>query len=583
MFNTVKRILQWTKEYRGRLVLGFICSFFNTWFSVVPIMAAAWCLTQAVESVWGGRTFDGTLVWKSLIVIIGSILFRWGTAYWRAKLQESIGYEVAAVQRIRIGEQLKHVSLGYFSQHRIGDILAAVTTELSVLELQSMKMVDVVVNGYINLAAILIGFLFFCPQVSLIALTGALLSAFALHGISRQSERTADSNHKASEDLSAAAIEYVRGLPVVKSFGQQGAAAAAMKKACGDSKSINIRIEKGFVPWNCLHLLFMKLASVALVLTAAALALQGSLPIMMFFLIITFSFTLFASVENVNDAAHVLGVVDSAMNHLEQLAQAGSIDDGGADVKLNRYDIILKNVGFSYDNREVLHDITCMIPQNSTTAVVGPSGSGKSTLCNLIARFYDVNSGSVCVGGHDVREFTCDSLLKNISMVFQNVYLFHDTIRNNIKFGMPDATQSQIIDAAKAAQCHDFIMALPGGYDTVVGEGGSSLSGGEKQRISIARAILKNAPIVILDEATASIDPENEHLIQQALSALTRGKTIIIIAHRLATIEQADQILVVEDGRIVQRGTHRELIGRPGVYQRFIEVRQRTEGWSIET
>ena len=579
MFKTVKRILNWTKEYRGRLIIGFVCSFFNTWFSAVPVMAAAWYLSQVVGSVWKGKTFDGTLVWKSLLVIIVSIFFRWITSYWRAKLQESIGYEVAAAQRIRIGEQLKHVSLGYFSQHRLGDILAAVTTELSVLELQSMKMVDAVVNGYINMAAIIIGFLFFCPQVSLIALAGALLSAFALHGISRQSELTADSNHKASEDLSAAAIEYIRGLPVVKSFGQQGAAAAAMKKACWDSKNINIRIEKGFVPWNCLHLLFLKLASVALVLIAAVLALQESL---LFFLIVIFSFTLFASVENVNNAAHVLKVVDSAMNHLEQLAQAGSIDSGGADVKLNNYNIIFKNAGFSYEKREVLHDITCTIPQNFTTAVVGPSGSGKSTLCNLIARFYDVNSGSVSVGGHDVREFTCDSLMKNISIVFQNVYLFHDTIRNNIKFGMPDATEDQIIAAAKSAQCHDFITALPNGYDTVVGEGGSSMSGGEKQRISIARAILKDAPIVILDEATASIDPENEHLIQQALSALTSEKTIITIAHRLATIEQADQILVVENGRIVQRGTHRELIGKPGVYQRFIEVRQRTEGWKIE-
>ena len=228
-----------------------------------------------------------------------------------------------------------------------------------------------------------------------------------------------------------------------------------------------------------------------------------------------------------------------------------------------------------------MKDVSFTIPQNTSTAIVGPSGSGKTTICSLIARFYDVNGGSVTVGGHDVREFTCDSLLKHISMVFQNVYLFHDTIRANICFGRPDATEEEMISAAKKAHCHDFIMALPNGYDTVVGEGGGSLSGGEKQRISIARAILKDAPIIILDEATASIDPENEHLIQAALSELTRGKTIITIAHRLATIQNADQILVVDDGRIVQRGTHRELAAQPGRYRSFVETRQRAEGWNI--
>ena len=225
--------------------------------------------------------------------------------------------------------------------------------------------------------------------------------------------------------------------------------------------------------------------------------------------------------------------------------------------------------------------MTFTAPQGTTTAIVGPSGSGKSTISNLVARFYDADSGTVSVGGHDVREFTCESLLRNISMVFQNVYLFQDSVENNIKFGCPNATHEQVVAAARAACCHDFIMSLPDGYDTVVGEGGSTLSGGERQRISIARAILKDAPIVILDEATASVDPENEHLIQQALSALTKGKTILAIAHRLATIQHADQILVVEDGRIVQQGTHAELMAQGGLYRRFIEIREQAEGWRI--
>lgn len=257
------------------------------------------------------------------------------------------------------------------------------------------------------------------------------------------------------------------------------------------------------------------------------------------------------------------------------------LDKDGKDIKLEHYDICFDHVSFGYDDRTVLKDISFQIPEHTTTAIVGSSGSGKTTICNLIARFYDVNSGTISVGKTDVRDMTCDSLLSNISMVFQRVYLFNDSIEKNIRFGNPSATHEEVVFAAKKARCHEFIMQLPNGYDTVVGEGGSTLSGGEKQRISIARAILKDAPIIILDEATASIDPENEHLIQQAISELTKQKTVIVIAHRLATIENADQILVVDDGHIAQSGTHNELIRQEGIYKRFVGIREQAEGWNL--
>lgn len=234
-------------------------------------------------------------------------------------------------------------------------------------------------------------------------------------------------------------------------------------------------------------------------------------------------------------------------------------------------------MNFGYDERQILKDVSFRIPERTSTAIVGPSGSGKTTICSLLARFYDPQGGRIMVGGHDLKEFTCDSLLSNVSMVFQNVYLFHDTVRANICFGKPDATEEEMIEAAKKARCHDFIMAMPDGYDTVIGEGGGTLSGGGKQRISIARAMLKDAPIIILDEATASIDPENEYLIQSAISELTKGKTIITIAHRPATIRNADQILVVEDGRIAECGTHDELIAADGLYRRFVKIREKAE------
>lgn len=270
------------------------------------------------------------------------------------------------------------------------------------------------------------------------------------------------------------------------------------------------------------------------------------------------------------------------MDHLDALKQGNFIDEDGGDIALDRYDIEFRNVDFGYDSRKILKNVSFKIPEKTSTAIIGPSGSGKTTICSLLARFYDPQSGAITLGGHNLKEFTCDSLLSNISMVFQNVYLFNDTVRANICFGKPSASEEEMIAAAKKACCHDFIMELPNGYDTVIGEGGGTLSGGEKQRISIARAILKDAPVIILDEATASIDPENEHLIQAAITELTKGKTIITIAHRLATVRNADQILVVEDGQIAEAGTHEELLKRGGLYKRFTQIREKAEGWHID-
>lgn len=582
MFKTMKRIIRWAGRYKKRLYLGSVCSFFSSLATAIPTMVAAYALDKAIQAYWANTAIEPALIWQTLWIIVGSIALNFLLSYLRAVLQESIGTEVAAGQRIHLGDVLKRVPLGYFSQNSVGDILAGVTTELSVPELQGMKMVDAVINGYAKFIAIVLCLIFFSPVAAAISVIGVVLSALALHGISRHSEKTATTAHEAVENMSGAAIEYIRGLSIVKSFGQEGASTQSFRSANKALKDIRIGIEKGFTPFNCLHLFALKLASMGIVFICAWQAAQGQMSMTFFLMFVLFSFVMFGSVENINDAAHLLGVIDSAMDKLEALENAEYIDQDGTDIKPTSYDIEFKDVSFGYDDRMVLHDLNFTIPQNATTAIVGPSGGGKTTLCNLIARFYDVNSGTITLGGTDIRAFTCDSLLRNISMVFQNVYLFRDTIKNNIKFGRPDAADEQIIAAAKAARCHDFIMALPDGYDTVIGEGGSSLSGGEKQRISIARAMLKDAPIVILDEATASIDPENEHLIQEAISALTHGKTIITIAHRLATIENADQILVIDGGTVAQRGTHEELLEQEGTYKIFIKIREQAEGWRIK-
>lgn len=582
MFHSIKRLLHWAGGYRKRLYLGCLCSFFSVWCTAIPIVIAAWTLGLVIADFRGENSLEWNIIWLSLFGIVISIFLRYIFSYWKAKLQESIGYEIAAEERLKIGNVLKRVSLGYFSKNSTGDILTAITSDLSSLELQGMKLIDAIVNGYINLLAIVIILLIVCPMAALTSLVGAILSALALNGISKKSRKNAPTKQISQERITDASLEYIHGLPIVKSFGQEGASIEEWKTACDKHKDINLKIMHGFVPNNCLHLLALKIASVLLILISGIFTIQGNLTISIFLLIAMFAFMIFGAVENMNDSVHMLGLIDTSMDKLENIENAEFIDEAGRDFSIASYNIDFTDVFFGYGKIEVLHNLSFQIPQNTTTAIVGPSGSGKSTICNLITRFYDVNSGSVKIGGHDVREFTCDSLLKNISMVFQNVYLFRDTIKNNIKFGSPDATDEQIIAAAKAARCHDFIMALPDGYDTVIGEGGSSLSGGEKQRISIARAMLKDAPIVILDEATASIDPENEHLIQEAISALTHGKTIITIAHRLATIENADQILVIDGGTVAQRGTHKELLQQEGTYKKFIQIREQVEGWRIQ-
>lgn len=463
----------------------------------------------------------------------------------------------------------------------MGELSAAATTDLSFMEMFAMNMVNTVVNGYITVIVLILFLMFYSPLAGGIALIGVLLSALFLHLLEKRSRKNAPVHQKAQDDMVESSIEYLRGMQVVKAFKQEGISIAGIKKAYNDSKKINIKIEVEYMPFNCLHLFSLKSASIAIVAVAAFLTFNGNMDLPTMLMLDMFSFMIFGSVESMNNAAHVLEVIDTTLDKLERIEHAKIIDKEGKDITLKNTDIEFQNVTFSYDKTPVLNDVSFSIPQGSTTAIVGPSGSGKTTICNLIARFYDVDNGKIIIGGENIRQMTCDSLLRNISMVFQKVYLFHDTIENNIRFGNPDATQEEIIDAAKKARCHDFIMTLPNGYQTVIGEGGSTLSGGEKQRISIARAILKNANIVILDEATASIDPENEHLIQQAISELTIGKTVIVIAHRLATIEHADQILVVDNGQIVQKGTHNQLIHQEGIYKRFINIREQTEGWSI--
>ena len=331
-----------------------------------------------------------------------------------------------------------------------------------------------------------------------------------------------------------------------------------------------------------LYALVFNLASCGVLLASCALYLAGALPLSWALTLLVAAFMIYGELISANNGAFLTKKIEGELDRIDEVCSVPRQDLTDKPLSPAGFGLTMDGVAFSYDGgRRVIDDVTLSIPEGATCALVGPSGSGKTTLVNLLARFWDVDEGRVTLGGVDVREGTAESLLSRISMVFQNVYLFNDTVENNIRFGRPEASREEVVAAAKRARCHDFIMGLPQGYDTVLEEGGASLSGGERQRVSIARAIMKDAPIVILDEATSSVDPENEHLLMAAIAELTRGKTLVTIAHRLNTVRDADQIIVVDGGRIVQRGTHEELMREQGIYRRFIEVRREAAGWRM--
>ncbi|PNH17926.1 multidrug ABC transporter ATP-binding protein [Lachnospiraceae bacterium] len=581
MFTMIKRIVDWTGSYKKRFYWGIVWSLLENFFIAFPLMGAAYVLNLMLQDTAGLRSLHTKEALWALLFMVFCVLGRFFFSYLRAVFQESIAYEKTAEERIEIGDILKRVSLGFFDRHKTGEIAGAVTTDLSALELYAMKMTDTVIGAYLQTLAMILCILFFSWKAATVAFVGVLCSAFFQRRLVKDSRANTAVRQKANDSMINASLQFIRGITVIKSYGRTGSAVAKLQKSFSDQRDINIKIENDYMWTNSLYQLSLKLTSVAIAFMVCLQTIHGeiSLPIML--MMVIFSFVMFARLETVITASHTLEMMRAALDKLQTIKTANYIDEDSKDIVLNNFDISYQNVSFAYDHKNVIENVSFSLPENSTLAIVGPSGSGKTTLCNLLARFYDVNHGSISIDGHDIREMTCDTLLRYISIVFQHVYLFHDTILNNIRFGRPEAGIEEIKEAAKKAACHEFIENLPNGYNTMLGEGGSTLSGGEKQRLSIARAILKDAPIVILDEATASVDPENEHLIQQAISALVKGKTLIVIAHRLNTIQFADNILVIDQGKLVQQGTHEQLIEEEGIYKDFRKILNKTSNWQL--
>ena len=578
MLKIIRRVLRLSGNLSKRIWGSFICGFLESMFGLLPIAAVFLVLIE----LQNGQPITGQ-TWGIVIgLIAGGLILRMIFKYLVYRLQSTAGFEFVARERIALGDRLRNVPMGFFHDNSVGDITATVTTDLNFLENYSMHILDKVTTGVLSMIVMAGCILAFDWRIGLIFVAGILLSFPIYSHMQKKGKALSAKRQKIQSEAVAATLEYVQGISVVKSFNMCDKNLSDIEDAYESNAAASYGVERVFTPLNMTYSMVFRISACMIMLCAGILAVGGDLSFANLAVILIASFTIFNPIEVMGQMTTMIRTMDAALDRVERIKQAKKIDENGRDIPLDSFDIGFEHVSFAYENgNPILKDVSFSIPQGSMTAIVGPSGGGKTTITRLIARFWDVQEGSITIGGHDVKEFTCDSLLKNMSMVFQNVYLFHDTIENNIKFGCPDATHEQVVEAAKKACCHDFISALPQGYDTVIGEGGSTLSGGEKQRISIARAMLKDAPIILLAEAPASVDPENEVHLQQAISALVKNKTLIVIAHRLSTIRDADQILVVDNGKIVEKGVHAELIQQKGIYQKFWNIRQKARNWKL--
>lgn len=576
MIEAFRKIWRFAGTERANINKSVAVKFLNAVFHMLEVSAIYFVIVALTEEEIGSRT-----AWIALAFMAVSIIGNAVTTAFSKNQQTHAGYFMAANERIKIGNLLKGVPMGFFNENSLGEVTGVCTTVLGNIEtLVPMVLVDIL-GGVIGTVVFTAMILIFEWRVGLVALAGILLYFLVVSSMEKKSAAIAPNAQKSQTALTSAVLEYVQGMGIVKSFNLSGRGDKRAQDALEFNRKSNLAMEKLMTPYTILQELVLQVAGIAMMLVAILCWADGAMSLANALMCIVMSFLVFGQVKLFGMGMSMLRLASASIDRTLQTEEMEQMDEKGRALRPGDHGIAFDNVRFSYEKKEILHGISVNLPDKTTTAVIGPSGSGKTTLCNLIARFWDVDSGSVKIGGKDVREYTLESLMEQISMVFQNVYLFADTIENNIKFGRPQATHTEVVEAARKACCADFIEALPDGYDTVIGEGGASLSGGEKQRISIARAMLKDAPIVILDEATANVDPENEDRLQKAIEELTRNKTIIMIAHRLKTVRNADQILVVDEGRIVQQGRHEELIGRKGIYKDFVLGRKEAIGWKL--
>ena len=554
------------------IIVGFLCAAFNA----MQMGAVYYVLV---------KIFDETLSMKDIAIVLGillvSLVGKIITQYISQLEQTHAGYFMAADKRIRIGNKLKKVPMGFFSEFSLGKITTMSTTTLSQIEMQVPMLLVLVLGGLLNTFVFALALFYLHIMVGITAFLGIFAFFMVTYFMEKKSRENASEIGIAQTHLTKQVLETVQGMQVIKSYNLGGKNNKELSNAFEENCNITMKLEKTMTPYIALQRIVLGISIAAIIILSAKYYIEGDMLLADAIMSMIAGFIIFEGIKAAGSSMAILRIAENSIDSLKYLEKIPEIKEGAETSPIRHPDIEFKDVSFAYDEKTILDHISCEMKKNTMTAIVGPSGSGKTTFCNLIARFWDVNAGEILMGGKNIKGYTLPNLMSHIAMVFQNVYLFEDTIENNIKFGVPSATREEVIEAAKKAMCHDFIEALPNGYDTLIGEGGATLSGGQKQRISIARAMLKDAPIVIFDEATANIDPENEDKLKAAIEELTKNKTIIMIAHRLSTIRNADQILVLNNGKIEQRGNHEELMKQGGLYKTLISMKNKATIWKI--
>ena len=563
-------------ENRRKFYLSIFFGVLMALFEALKIPAIVLMLDAVIR---GNVTV--AVIWQCLGICLVSIIGGFIVKYFNTIIQCEAGYGTAAEKRIEIAEHLRYLPMGYFNNNSMGYITSVTTNTMENLGDVATRVVMLTTQGVLTTLIIAVMLLFYDWRIGLVVLAGLLLFFLANSRMQRKSEKVSPRKIAADSGLVEKLLEYIQGIMEVRAYNMTSAQSRKLDAAISENEDCNFTLEKTFIPYMCAQNFVTKMTGVAMTLLSIWFYLEGTMDLIVCISMMICSFIVYSSLDSAGNYSALLRTVDVSVDKAREILDLQPMDTEGRDLTPKSHDIDVEDIAFSYDKRRVIDGITVHIPERTTTAIVGPSGGGKTTLCHLISRFWDVDRGQVRLGGVDVRDYSMDSLMKNFSFVFQNVYLFQDTVANNIRFGQEEAPMEKVVEAAKKACCHEFIMALPEGYDTVIGEGGASLSGGEKQRRSVARAMMKDAPVIILDEATANVDPENEKELVEAIDALTKEKTILMIAHRLKTVRHADQILVVDKGKIVQRGRHEELMQEEGIYRRFVNARETAAGWKL--
>ena len=565
------------EENRRKFINSIWLSVFQAVFEALKIPAIA----IMIRALMRGNVETGDIL-ISLGIMLISIL---GAGLIKSKaimLQTEGGYDTCAKKRVEIAEHMRYLPMGYFNANSLGQITSVTTNVMENLQNIATRVVMLVCEGLLTTSIIIIMLVLFDWRIAIVLLCGFILFLLANSRLQIAAGKLAGKKIYADETLVEKTLEYLHGMTEVKAYHLTGITSKELNDAISENVKINTNMEVALIPRMSLQSFIAKLTGVAMVAFSCAFYCMGSMDGLIAVVMVISAFIIYASLETAGQYSALLRVVDISVDRAQEILDTPQMDISGENIKPTEHDIDAQDITFSYEKRKIIDGVSLNIPEKTTTAIVGPSGGGKTTLVNLLARFWDVDRGSIMIGGRNVKDYDMDSLMANFSFVFQTVYLFHDTIANNIRFGQPDAPMEDVIASAKKACCHEFISALPDGYDTIVGEGGASLSGGEKQRISIARAMMKDAPVIFLDEATANVDPENENELMRAIQALTAEKTVIMIAHRLKTVEKADQIIVVDHGRIVQQGTHAELMEQGGLYSKFIDERREAASWKVK-